>query len=367
LARHAHRVAAAYAVYLDVMADGSRIGEIMRVLSVTTTILIEHDGAAWITHPRLTVRGGWVKSEPRQPAPAGTNDTALGTGSATPAGAAAARRSERTLTGFGGTFADAVRRGQGGSITVRIIAGALAIGVAAGVVMASSAVLHRPRTDSARRVAAAAHGSAASTPSAHASGSPSPSSPPAVPVPRKTIRVAAAGHATSARAKRKKAVEKGTASHPATTFGVSAARRAPSTVNLAVGRPVSVSSHTQNYVGSNIDDGNTMTYWESTANAFPQWVQLDLGSNRTVGRLVLSLPPVADWNQRTQTISVLGSSDGSHFTTLADGVACRFDARTGDFTAFGLPSRTARYLRLEFTANSGWYAAQLSEIGVYSS
>ena len=43
----------------------------------------------------------------------------------------------------------------------------------------------------------------------------------------------------------------------------------------------------------NANDGNQATYWESTNNAFPQWIQVDLGAAVSVNRVVLKLPTAA--------------------------------------------------------------------------
>ena len=48
--------------------------------------------------------------------------------------------------------------------------------------------------------------------------------------------------------------------------------------NLAAGKPFSASSYTDVYPAGNAGDGNANTYWESANNAFPQWLQADLGS-----------------------------------------------------------------------------------------
>ena len=63
-------------------------------------------------------------------------------------------------------------------------------------------------------------------------------------------------------------------------------------------------------------DGNANTYWESANNAFPQSLTVDLGQNRSVSRVVLKLPPAAAWQTRTQTLSVLGSTNGSASRTV---------------------------------------------------
>jgi hypothetical protein len=126
--------------------------------------------------------------------------------------------------------------------------------------------------------------------------------------------------------------------------------------------------HTQNYVASNAVDGDTSSYWESTDNAFPQSITVDLGATRQVGRLVLDLPPSTAWAARTQTLSVLGSTDDSSFSTLVGSSGYTFDPSTGNTVTIPLPSGTStRYLRLTFTANTGWPAGQLSELEAFAS
>jgi hypothetical protein len=143
---------------------------------------------------------------------------------------------------------------------------------------------------------------------------------------------------------------------------------APANVDLARGRPVTATSQTQNYVASNVVDGDTGTYWESTngTNIYPQTLTVDLGSVTTVGRLVLDLPPYSNWNSRTQTLSVLGAGDGGRYSTIVGSSGYLFDARTGDTVTLTFSPVHVRYVQLYFTANSGWPAAQLSELAVYS-
>ena len=83
----------------------------------------------------------------------------------------------------------------------------------------------------------------------------------------------------------------GNTSNPSNTVSVTT-DPAPSG-NLAAGKPASASGHTQNYVAGNVVDGNSSSYWESPNNAFPQWVQVDLGASYAVSRVVLKLPPAA--------------------------------------------------------------------------
>ncbi|MER6507460.1 discoidin domain-containing protein [Nonomuraea sp. NPDC001636] len=128
--------------------------------------------------------------------------------------------------------------------------------------------------------------------------------------------------------------------------------------NLAAGKPVTVSSTTDVYGGGNATDGDQATYWESANNAFPQWIQVDLGSAVSVNEVVLKLP--STWESRTQTLTVQGGTEGSPLTTLSASAVRTFaPAATITFTA-----ATVRYVRVTVTANTGWPAAQVSEFEV---
>ncbi|KAB1117113.1 mycodextranase, partial [Micromonospora sp. AMSO12t] len=137
----------------------------------------------------------------------------------------------------------------------------------------------------------------------------------------------------------------------------------PTGGNLAQGRPVTATSANQNYVATNTVDGNAVSYWESANNAFPQSLTVDLGAARTVDRVVLKLP--AGWERRTQTLSVLGSTDGSSWATLAGSAGRTFDPAGGNTVSISVPAGERRFVRLTVTGNTGWPAAQLSEFEVY--
>ncbi|WP_042422442.1 discoidin domain-containing protein [Streptacidiphilus anmyonensis] len=135
--------------------------------------------------------------------------------------------------------------------------------------------------------------------------------------------------------------------------------------NLALGKTMSDSGHTQNYVASNANDGDANTYWESTDNALPQWLQVDLGASVTVDQVVLKLPPSTSWAARTETLAVQGSTDGSSFNDLAASAGYGFDPATGNTVTINFSQATTRYVRLDITANTGWPAGQISEFEVY--
>lgn len=139
--------------------------------------------------------------------------------------------------------------------------------------------------------------------------------------------------------------------------------------NVAKSRPVTATGSVDVYTPAKAVDGDTATYWESTNNAFPQSITVDLGKTEAVRRLVLKLPPPAAWGPRTQTLSVQGSADGTTYSTLAESKDYRFDPASGNKVTITLPASTPdiRHLRLRVTANTGWPAAQFSEVEAYLS
>ncbi|MFJ6212207.1 choice-of-anchor D domain-containing protein [Streptomyces sp. NPDC092296] len=154
------------------------------------------------------------------------------------------------------------------------------------------------------------------------------------------------------------------ASNSPTTVALTGTGAGTVSTNLAAGKATSESSHTDVYPSSNVTDGNQSTYWESANNAFPQWVQVDLGSGQSVGRVVLQLP--ATWGARNQTLSIQGSTDGSAFSTLKSSATYTFDPATGNTVTITFPATTQRYIRVNVTANTGWSAGQLSELQVWN-
>ncbi|MBE1488542.1 discoidin domain-containing protein [Plantactinospora soyae] len=131
----------------------------------------------------------------------------------------------------------------------------------------------------------------------------------------------------------------------------------------AVPATMTASSSHPEYPASNTDDGNQASYWESNSNAFPQWIQADLGTAADVNRLVLKLP--TGWGTRTQTLSVQNSNNGTTFSTLVAATGYTFNPASGNTVTITLPTTNTRFLRLHVTANTGWPSAQLSEFEVH--
>jgi hypothetical protein len=136
--------------------------------------------------------------------------------------------------------------------------------------------------------------------------------------------------------------------------------------NLAKGRPATATGSQDVYTPGKAVDGDVNSYWESANNAFPQSWTVDLGSVQAVRRLVLKLPPSSAWAARTQTLTVLGSTDNATYGTVVGAQGYRFDPATGNTATVSLPGGTGlRYLRLSVSANTGWPAGQFSEVEAY--
>jgi hypothetical protein len=131
---------------------------------------------------------------------------------------------------------------------------------------------------------------------------------------------------------------------------------------LAV-RAVTASSSLSAYGVTNATDGNAATYWESANNQFPQWIRADLGASVATDRVVLKLP--ANWEARTQTLTVQHSTNGTTFADLVASAGYQFTPASGNTVTITFNATTTRYLRLDITANTGWPAAQLAEFEVH--
>ncbi|MEV1047833.1 discoidin domain-containing protein [Streptomyces sp. NPDC049916] len=134
--------------------------------------------------------------------------------------------------------------------------------------------------------------------------------------------------------------------------------------NLAAGRAAAASTAHAEYPAANITDGNRSTYWESAPGGLPQWVQADLGAGARVDEVKLTLP--AGWETRTQTLSLQGSADGTSFATLKNSATYTFAPGAANEVTLAFPATLTRFVRVHITANSGWSAAQLSELEVRS-
>ena len=150
------------------------------------------------------------------------------------------------------------------------------------------------------------------------------------------------------------------------TVALSGTGASSANTNLALNAPVTASSSTQTYVPANAVDGNTSTYWEGTNGAWPTTFTVNLGAVHSLSSLVVDLPPSSAWQTRTQTLSVLGSTNGSSYSTLVGSATYTFNPSTGNTVTIPLPSGTSdQYVELSFTANSVQNGAQISELELF--
>ena len=135
--------------------------------------------------------------------------------------------------------------------------------------------------------------------------------------------------------------------------------------NLALTATLTASSALAGFPAANANDGNTGSYWESQDGAaWPQTLTADLGAAQPEGSITLTLPPT--WGARTQTITVLGSTDGTTYTTLVPAAAYTFDPTAQNVVTIPLPAGTQDAdLMLSISGNTGWDAAQISEFEIY--
>ncbi|MGW8729528.1 discoidin domain-containing protein [Streptomyces sp. NPDC055808] len=136
-----------------------------------------------------------------------------------------------------------------------------------------------------------------------------------------------------------------------------------SSTNLALGKTLTASSSTQTYAAANANDGNKASYWESANNAFPQWIQADLGATVPVDKVVLKLPD--GWGARTQTLKLQGSANGTDFTDLTASQGYDFTAGNGLTVPIAFNAATTRYVRVLITGNTAQPGGQLSELEIY--
>ncbi len=140
---------------------------------------------------------------------------------------------------------------------------------------------------------------------------------------------------------------------------------AADTVNLAQGKAITANNYTQNYVATNANDGNVNTYWEGAANQYPNTLTIDLGSAQSVYKVVLKLNPDTAWSTRTQTLSVLTGTDNTNYTTNVASNTYTFNPSGANTVTITFTETSARYVRINFTGNSGATGGQVAEFEVY--
>jgi hypothetical protein len=134
--------------------------------------------------------------------------------------------------------------------------------------------------------------------------------------------------------------------------------------NAALGKSITATGSQGGFPPGNANDGNANSYWESTNNAFPQSLTVDLGAATPVNKVTMKLPPASAWGARTQTVTIQTSNDGGSYATLVASHGYLFDPNSGNTASASFGTTTTRFVRLTFTGNTGWPAGQLSEFEV---
>ena len=121
------------------------------------------------------------------------------------------------------------------------------------------------------------------------------------------------------------------------------------------------SSYSGTYTPNLAIDGieSSSNYWGTTsALNLPQWLQLDLGSQRSICQTTTHF---YDRDSRTYTYYIQVSGDGSTWNTVVS-------TRTGiGIVTDTFNSVTARYVRITITGNTANLAAHIEEIKIYQS
>lgn len=138
--------------------------------------------------------------------------------------------------------------------------------------------------------------------------------------------------------------------------------------NIALGRAVSENGHTQVYHCRNVNDGETLTYWEGRADDYPNEITFDMEETRTIAGARILLNPRSNWGARTQDVEIRISEDDENYTVAYSKSTLSFDPADGNYAYMELEVPVeARYIRFIFYANTGATGGQAAEIEIYAS
>jgi hypothetical protein len=131
----------------------------------------------------------------------------------------------------------------------------------------------------------------------------------------------------------------------------------PTLVNVALDKPVTVSStDSPQNAGANAVDGITTTRW-SSAYSDPQWIEVDLGATYSISEIDLTWETACGKNYLLQT-----STDGVNWTIQTSVTG---NTTTGLLTYPYATPPSARYVRMYGTARATSWGYSLFEFSVY--
>ncbi|WP_188196545.1 penicillin acylase family protein [Nonomuraea sp. SYSU D8015] len=132
------------------------------------------------------------------------------------------------------------------------------------------------------------------------------------------------------------------------------ARRGDDVANLARGRTVTASSTEGSLSGARAVDGDLSTRWGS-AHGDNQWIRVDLGSVRRVGRVILRWEAAYGKGYRIEV-----SNDGASWSTVHTATA-----GDGGVDNVTFPAVNARHVRMSGVQRGTQWGYSLWEFGVY--
>ncbi|MFF2480539.1 discoidin domain-containing protein [Paenibacillus sp. NPDC058071] len=124
--------------------------------------------------------------------------------------------------------------------------------------------------------------------------------------------------------------------------------------NFAESRPVTASSTQLPFAAANATDGNDATRWASASAEETQWLAVDLGATRQIGKVKLN------WETAyAKSYQIQVSEDGSEWTDLYSTTSSE-----GGLEEIAV-SGAGRYIRVHMTERGTIYGYSLHEIEVY--
>lgn len=139
----------------------------------------------------------------------------------------------------------------------------------------------------------------------------------------------------------------------------------PETENYALNKPVISGEYADVYIQTNVNDGNTGTYWES--KGWPAEMIIDLQAVYTITTVAVCLNPSSIWEARIQEISVEISTNGETYTEVSAKANHQFDPDTGNRIRIDFDPVEAAFVKVIFYKSSAsrTMGAQAAEICVY--
>ncbi|HEX3019718.1 MAG TPA: discoidin domain-containing protein [Chitinispirillaceae bacterium] len=132
--------------------------------------------------------------------------------------------------------------------------------------------------------------------------------------------------------------------------------------NLSLGKTVTASSEVGGpYSAANVCDDNTTTRWEASSTTFPQWVKVDLGSQRTLNEVEMMFASVGTSGD-CYDFKVETSPNNVNWTTQVNQNP-NWDTRQTQ--RYGFSTTTARYVRITINGTPGSDSPSLYEFRVF--